>query len=405
MSSRHFTDNSSVDRSYQMRLLSVIAISFVVFGHIRFSDFRNDLTAVGTFSGWFPYYRFHLPVFLFISGYFYKGIEDAPRFGIAFGKFLLKKIRHLLLPYYVINGLFLLLGTWLRANWHITYLTPFSLEEWLIHPWTKLYSITYSVPTWYMISLFIAEIYFVLLRKLFRLIIRKDFVRELILLLVTLGLGIGAIILRNSMPPSETIMVYLRSVLMLFFIQVGIFYRRHLEKHDNLNSGWYFLILFTFQFLLILLSGNNPLSPGLFGMVYFEVIGYDYFLAGLTGIALYLRITRILATIPRQSRVIKFIGGNTKYIMAFHVFGFFLLNCFFRFLYEHNAEHILLIDFKPEVFRSYLYYACVENPRMILLYYLAGMAFSLLVAWLIGLVKRLLHSWRQGRRSGNQAEA
>lgn len=376
------------DRSYQMRILSVIAISFVIFGHIRFGEFRTDMSALGTFYGWFPYYSFHLPLFLFISGYFYKDVTEEASFGKSFGRFVLKKARNLLLPYYIFNGIFLLLGTWLLQQ-GFTFLTPFSLTEWLLHPWTRLYSITFSVPTWYLISLFIAEIFLVLLRKLFRMLIHKDLLREILLLLFTLVLGVAAIYLHNTIKFPQAAQVYLRSVLMLFFIQVGIFYRRHLESHDTLGSGWYFLILFALQFLLILLSGNNPLSPGLYGLVFFETAGHDYFLAGLTGIALWLRISRLLSSIPHKSRVLTYIGSNTKYIMTFHVFGFFLLNTLFDVLKKAGLEKVLLDNFSTRTYHSYLYYADIDNPRMMILYFLAGMGFSLLMALVINALKQL----------------
>ena len=60
----------SYDTSYQLYILSAIAIFFVILGHIRFG--YVDMTEIGTFYGWFPYYSFHLPIFLFISGYFWK---------------------------------------------------------------------------------------------------------------------------------------------------------------------------------------------------------------------------------------------------------------------------------------------------------------------------------------------
>ena len=56
---------------YQMCILSVIGICFVLLGHLR-----NDLSASGTFYGWFPYYSFHMPLFLFVSGYFFRQPDD-----------------------------------------------------------------------------------------------------------------------------------------------------------------------------------------------------------------------------------------------------------------------------------------------------------------------------------------
>ena len=70
------------DTSYRMRVLSAIAISFVVLGHINFTgSMEFTMTEPLTFQGWFPCYSFHLPLFLFITGYFFR---DLPEDGAAF---------------------------------------------------------------------------------------------------------------------------------------------------------------------------------------------------------------------------------------------------------------------------------------------------------------------------------
>jgi len=384
-------DNAIIKRektvNYQMSLLLVIAISSVILGHINFPAI--DMSAPGTFYGWFPYYSFHLPLFMFVTGYFYKDISEEKGFLISFGRFVLKKAKSMLVPYYIINGIFLISGT-LLAGAGITFLRHFKFTEWLTLPWTRPYIITFSVPTWYLIALFIAEIYFVILRKLVRTVIKKDPAGEICILAVTLVLGIASVYYTYAASPSQTAIVYLRSVPMLFFIQTGYFYRKYLERFDTLASGWYFLIVFFIQFLLILLSGNDVLSPGLYGMLEFGPWGYNYFIGGLTGTALWLRITRILASIPKQSGFLIFIGNNTKYIMAFHVFGFFLLNCIFSLLRQNKIGLIFLEGFSPRTFKSYLYYLNNTTPRFTVLYFLAGLFFSLLAALVIRSVSRFL---------------
>ena len=356
-----------------MCILSVIAICFVILGHVRFGIL--DLTEAGTFYGWFPYYSFHLPVFLFITGYFFKDPDNKK--GIV--RFLLHKARTLLLPYYVITGLFLLFNL-LLIHMDFTWPQPFSLYNWLLAPWTKLYTLSFGVPAWYLISLFIAEVYFVLLRFFLCKVIRRPLAREILCLLLCLALGVAALSLHGLPGTGESASVYLRSVLMLFFMQAGVLYRRHLESGDTLGNVPYFLIIALIQLLIIVLSGNSRLSPGLYGLVGFESFGYDYFLAGLTGVALYLRISRILSRIPGRSRLILFLGSNTLYIMSFHILGFFLLNALFRLLQNVPLFSGLLAGFSSGRWHSYLYYTLTENPRMIPLYLLAGIVISALLA-------------------------
>ena len=93
-------------------------------------------------------------------------------------------------------------------------------------------------PLWYLPALFLTEIAFLLLRWIFRWLIRRSLPRELLLLAITLAAGVAAIYYKRPGKFSGTAMVCLRSVVMLFFMQLGVLYRRHLEKHDTLKSPW-----------------------------------------------------------------------------------------------------------------------------------------------------------------------
>ncbi|MCF0229817.1 MAG: acyltransferase family protein, partial [Parasporobacterium sp.] len=256
--------------NYQMCVLSAIAMLFVILGHNK-----NDQLSLGTFYGWFPYYSFHLPLFLFISGYFFRDLPEDKGFFVSFGKFAWKKIRSLIIPFYIVHGIFLLTNTFLRTQ-GFTYGTPFSLKEWLINPWTKYYSITYSVPTWYLIGIFLAEIYFILLRKLIRKLIRSELAAEITLLVLTLALGVFCVYIKNTGHPSEAAGVYMRSVVMLFFMELGAVYKKYLEKLDHAQSLLYFLLVLLAQFLIIVCLGNNHLDPWLYELSRFDTFGCNY---------------------------------------------------------------------------------------------------------------------------------
>lgn len=49
-------------------ILSALAIIMVVAGHLGYS--------ILTLGELFPYYSFHIPLFMFISGYFYRESEE-----------------------------------------------------------------------------------------------------------------------------------------------------------------------------------------------------------------------------------------------------------------------------------------------------------------------------------------
>ena len=54
-------------------ILSGLAIIMVVAGHLGYN--------ILTLGDLFPYYSFHVPLFMFMSGYFYKETEETHPFG------------------------------------------------------------------------------------------------------------------------------------------------------------------------------------------------------------------------------------------------------------------------------------------------------------------------------------
>ena len=223
-------------------------------------------------------------------------------------------------------------------------------------------------------------------------ILKKESAAEVLLLVITLVLGAAACYVVYFLQPSEIAIVYLRSVVMLFFIQAGRLYRSCLEKYDTMPSRWYFIIVFALQLILLLISQNSELNFGLYSLVGFGRTGFLYFCAGITGILLWLRISRILDEIRKPGRLVRFIGRNTKYIMAFHLLGFFALNLLLLLMYNLGFAANILGRFNPEELYAdpFYYWYQGAGPRLIPLYFLAGMGVSLLLAWLIGLVKKRL---------------
>ena len=384
----------------RMCILSVIGICFVVLGHLR-----TEATGFGTFFEWFPYYSFHMPLFLFITGYFFRDLggrrDDDPArssrtggFWLSFLKFFWKKFKTLMIPYYVINGCMILFQLLLVGT--SFWIFPVSFTDYLPMPWTMTQPLTFAIPTWYLAGLFIAQIMYALLRSavmgLGKKILKKESAAEVLLLVITLVLGAAACYVVYFLQPSEIAIVYLRSVVMLFFIQAGRLYRSCLEKYDTMPSRWYFIIVFALQLILLLISQNSELNFGLYSLVGFGRTGFLYFCAGITGILLWLRISRILDEIRKPGRLVRFIGRNTKYIMAFHLLGFFALNLLLLLMYNLGFAANILGRFNPEELYAdpFYYWYQGAGPRLIPLYFLAGMGVSLLLAWLIGLVKKRL---------------
>lgn len=140
-----------------IRWLQFFAIMMVVCGHLGYEDFFS-------FSV-FPFYSFHMPLFVFISGYLFKD-QHAEIFPITF---LLKKIRKLLFPFYIcliFNGL---LTNWLLKKGLIHFGQTMTLENFIIYPWTygPKYSFTaayWFIPVFFLCIVIHQMVYFILVK-------------------------------------------------------------------------------------------------------------------------------------------------------------------------------------------------------------------------------------------------
>lgn len=360
-----------------MRYLSAFAIVFVILGHISGTHY-----GFLTFNGLFEFYSFHMPLFLFISGYFYSEAEER-----HIGKFLLKKMRTILLPFYGCTLFFLLLGSLLHANGFSIGHT-FSFYEWIVTPWTTLEPLTLAVATWYLIAFFICIVVHVFVHKAASCLIKKPLARELAVLIFYLVLGIAAVCVNNVLQPGEAAVVYLRSAVMLFFLQLGYLYKQHLEAHDRMGHlAFLGLILgLRFLFYLVFAALKLPLTYRLYGLLDFDALGIPFYIAGILGIAFWLRIAKIAAEYPKTIRPLAHIGRNTKYIMMFHLLGFFLLNLVLYLIELLTKRGIL----DKEAFFSKIYYTATDIRPMIFVYLAAGLLVSLFAAFLIRHIKGIL---------------
>lgn len=123
-------------------VLSSIGILCVVMGHVGCEILSVD--------GWLPYASFHMPLFFFISGCFYKRESEKIPFYIS----VWHLIRKLLLPFYIIYFFYwfcyLLLNRW----FHCTIGMGISFKEYMISPLLDVQPIGFCAPAWFVITLF-----------------------------------------------------------------------------------------------------------------------------------------------------------------------------------------------------------------------------------------------------------
>lgn len=140
--------------NYQFKILYAIGIYLVVANHC------GGHGGISVFYEFFPAYAFHIGLFIFCSGYFYKEKSEQ-----NIGKYILKKLKKLVVPMYMANFVYALLMQLLS-------LKGFSIgagvtwKKLLIEPITSGHQFGFNLATWFVVPLFMAEVFNVLYRKI-----------------------------------------------------------------------------------------------------------------------------------------------------------------------------------------------------------------------------------------------
>ncbi len=363
----------------ELRILSAIGIILVAAGHLGY-----DLFDIG---GLFPYYSFHVFIFLFISGYFYK--KEAEEHIVSY---LIGKCVTLLLPYYIWNLFYGILAMLLHKG-GFTIGNGLSLYTLFVAPFVDGHQFMYHFPSWFVPVLFLIEAVNVCMRKVLSLIRLNNewiiFGCCLILGILTVWLAIGGHVWGLYKLPG-------RILFMLPGFQMGRIYREKLERFDTLPDGIYFLIVMGIQVLITIFCGglafsavwvssfaNGPLIP---------------YLTVITGIAFWLRLARIIKDIPYLSNRLVIIGRNTYAIMMHHILAFFLVKSFYYMLHVLTP---LCAEFDTTMFFSEISFIYLpggaESSKWI--YLIAGIGIPLLIA---NLQRAAGRSVRKLKKSGNK---
>jgi fucose 4-O-acetylase-like acetyltransferase len=297
---------TDVRENTQFRILSAIGIILVVTGHLGFN--------VLEIGGLFPYYSFHVFIFLFVSGYFYRKEAEEDIVGYIKGKCIT-----LLLPYFGWNLFYGIVSQLLHGAGFLLG-DNLSFTSLFLAPFYSGHQFMYNFPSWFVPILFLIEVINVVMRKILGLLhLNREwliFAGCLILGIITVQLAIGGHVWGYYILPG-------RILFMLPGFQMGRIYREKLESHDTLSDGLYFLIVMGAQVLICIFCAGLA-----FGAVWVSSFANGPivpYLTVITGIAFWLRIARILSEVPRVSESLVRIGRNTFSIMMHHAAVFMVI--------------------------------------------------------------------------------
>lgn len=355
------------------RALYLIAIVFVVDGHTQLGD-------MFTMDGLFRYYSFHLMLFAFGAGYFFRFHGGVLRdIGV--------RAKKLLLPLYAWNLVYGMGAALLRRFGGFDLGEPISAYTLLVAPIVNGEHFVWNLGSWFIFPMFMTQTIYSLLRRAAKL--WRD--NEWITFAVCLALGCAVVELCHANRQDALPRIIMRPLILLPGYAFGQLYRRNIEKHDTLPTVPYLIVVVVLRALLCVRYEN--LAYLLSSCTYFVCDSFGVYFGALLAIAFFLRIARLLAPHMERSRLAMAISRNTFSIMMHHYMGFFALNCVFLVL------HVLGLgaaDFSVGSFRRVVNYNYAPDGRIEynVLYLLAGLLVPLGISYAAGRIKALIAAKR-----------
>lgn len=342
-------------RDCRIDILRAFGIFCIVYAHNMDHGFRlsNWLTVSSVYV---------IQLFVFCAGYFYRDSD------LHFGRFLLKKAKEYLLPYYVWNLIYGVLSSILRGMGVIGYGEKISLYTMLVQPWTDGAQFYFNYASWFLLSLFLVVLATDLLRRLIRRFREMDRKADYILLAVLFLLSLGAMILLGEEQYHYGLKAaVLRPIVLLPYYQLGYVYHRYWAQEGNVKRK----LVWVLVLLLAQIALNKLCGPLGTKMVYGHFIGNPavLILAALTAVLLSASIAGVLEKYVSSWRVLSTVSQNTMSIMLHHMFVMFLI------------EAVLWIlgvpGFDAEQFHSSIWYDYtfgMSREWFILIYVALGLA-------------------------------
>lgn len=370
----------------QFCLLSLLGILFVVDGHLSGGLFDMN--------GLFPYYAFHMPLFVFISGYFYQSgsEQDIPGY-------IKKKFMRLMVPYFIWNLFYGILAQVFR-QYGFAFGEPVTLETLFVEPFRHGYQFILNHAAWFVPTLFLVQVANICLMRILCVfhageLAEKNvqsigvdgamegmsfvsgansaqwpvYIRTVLYFLI----GLAGIYTAMEVSRAGFWLTFIKTAFLLPFYGAGMLYRERLEARDRAGSGWYFSVILSIA-LLLALSGRR--------LVYAvsdcsDFTGYVLpYLTGFLGIAFWLRVCRILAPSFAESRLAAFAGRNTYAVMMHHMMVLFVIRTGYAFFAKYFG---MFPDFSFVSYKNDFYYTYIPEglPQLRILYLILAVAVPL----------------------------
>ena len=182
-------------------ILSFFGIIMVVSGHILNGN------PINMFGEFFPINSFFMPMFIFISGYFFK--DD---YLSNFKTFLFKKTKKLLLYYLLWNIIYALLMKFLYKIQLTNMNIEITLKTIFLSPFIDGQQFVLNAPAWFIPTLYTVEIFYFFIRK----ISQKTWYNIMIIILFAI-INIESIKISGSVVINPIFLPFFKIMFFMFF--------------------------------------------------------------------------------------------------------------------------------------------------------------------------------------------
>jgi len=351
--------------NYQFRILYVFGIFFIVAGHTNYNG------GIELLNNWFIPYAFHVGLFVFASGYFYKRVNQNNII-----HYVKKKFTHLIVPLYLWNVCYGMFVYILRYK-DFTIGGDFTIKNLLLTPITTGHQFSYNLAGWFIIPLFMIELCNIIFRKILE---KLKIENEFLIFVLYMAAGLCGAWLSMNGYNTGWLLVLVRMLYFTPFFGLGMLYNAKLQKKDIAPNVVYFIIVFILQ-LAVITKYSGVVTYSASWCNDFDNI-YNPFIVGFLGIAFWLRISRILVPVLKDSKIMNYIANNTFSIMIHQFWGFMLV----KFIFSLGNKCFSLfpnfdwVEYKTNIFYVYLPKGIEQYT---ILYLVAGLIFPLVISYLV----------------------
>ncbi len=316
----------------KMMILSFLGIIFVVLGHTTGHQ-------TYFFGSLFPFYSFHMPLFMFISGYFYKPENEK-----NIKKYIVLQFKKLVIPYFIWNIIYGVILVVIKNFNLVSFGNDFDWYSVFIRPWVDGHQFYLNLAAWFILALFLVKVIYIIFRKFItKLKMYNDYIWLIVFLVICI------ITIKCSEGANNTMLPLLRTGFFLFFYQVGIVYKR-IEDKIKIKTIIKLCGIILIQFIIL------KLDPSFNATIVFMNFKSKYaitaIVVSLTGIMFWTIISGILVPALKDNKIVNYISNHTKEIMFHHIFWVFVINSIINLL----TVPLGLRGFDNSIYRITVYY-------------------------------------------------